>query len=298
MATEATQWEATITKERTSRSWKSLAWRQFRSNRVAVISAIFLIAMYLVAIFATAIAPYNPNEVDISATNARPSARHLLGTDEDGRDVLSRVIVGSRVSMTVGLIAMAIAVAIGSLIGGVSGYFSGIPDSILMRFTDGMMAIPYFFLVLIVVAVFGSSFQNIVIVIGVSTWMGVARLVRAEVIRFRDQDFVLAARSIGVPNVRILIRHIMPHALSSIIVAATLGVAGAILLESALSYLGLGIRPPTSDWGAMLSNSQAYVFADPLMAVYPGICILLTVLAYNFIGDALRDALDPQLLRG
>jgi peptide/nickel transport system permease protein len=196
--------------------------------------------------------------------------------------------------MTVGLIAMVISVAIGSLVGGLSGYFGSWVDSILMRITDGMMAVPYFFLVLIVVAVFGSSFRNIVVVIGVTSWMVVARIVRSEVLRYRERDFVLAARSIGASEQRILFRHVMPHSAPSIIVAATLGVASAILLESALSYLGLGIRPPQASWGNMLSDAQAYVWANPILPIYPGVLILLTVLAYNFLGDALRDVLDPQ----
>jgi peptide/nickel transport system permease protein len=254
--------------------------------------------MYALALFATTVSPYDANEADIMVTNQRPSSAHWLGTDENGRDVLSRLIVGSRASMTVGLIAMVISIFIGSIVGGVSGYVGGFIDSVLMRLTDGMMAIPYFFLVLIVVAVFGSSFRNIVVVIGLTSWMVVARLVRSEVLRYRERDFVLAARSIGASGRRILFRHIMPHAMPSIIVAATLGVASAILLESALSYLGLGIRPPRASWGNMLSDAQAYVWANPLLPIYPGVLILLTVLAFNFLGDALRDALDPQYREG
>jgi len=287
----------TLAQPRTSASWTRLAWAQFRSNRVALLSAVFLIVMYLVAIFAPVVAPYNSNAVDILATNAPPSAAHWLGTDATGRDILSRLIVGSRASMTVGLVAMVIAIVIGSLVGGLSGYFGGVIDSVLMRLTDGMMAIPYFFLVLIVVAVFGSTFRNIVIVIGVTSWMVVARIIRSEILRYREQDFVLAARSLGATDRRILFRHIMPHAVPSIIVAASIGVAGAILLESALSYLGLGIQAPNASWGNMLSDSQAYIFANPLLPIYPGVLILLTVLAYNFLGDALRDALDPRVSR-
>lgn len=284
--------------ERPRRSWWALARRRFLRNRVAILAALYLVAMYLVALFAPLIAPYDPNEGDILYIHARPSSEHLLGTDENGRDVLSRLIYGARISMSVGLIAMVISIAIGSLIGGVSGYAGRVVDSVLMRITDGMMAIPYFFLVLIVVAVFGSSFRNIVLVIGVTSWMVVARIVRSEVLRTRELDFVLAARALGASSTRILLRHILPHAVPSIIVAATLGVANAILLESALSYLGLGIQPPQASWGNMLSNSQAYLWENPLLPLYPGLLILLTVLAYNFLGDALRDALDPQYREG
>lgn len=284
--------------ERPRRSWWALARRRFLRNRVAILAVLYLAAMYLVAALAPVIAPYDPNEGDILYIHARPSREHLLGTDENGRDVLSRLIHGARISMSVGLIAMVISIAIGSLIGGISGYAGRVVDSVLMRVTDGMMAIPYFFLVLIVVAVFGSSFRNIVLVIGVTSWMVVARIVRSEVLRTRELDFVLAARALGASSARILFRHILPHAVPSIIVAATLGVANAILLESALSYLGLGIQPPQASWGNMLSNSQAYLWENPLLPLYPGLLILLTVLAYNFLGDALRDALDPQYREG
>jgi len=271
-----------------------VGWRRFRANGVAVASAVFLGLMYLVAAGGPLITPYGPNAVDIMNTNAAPSSAHWLGTDENGRDVLARLIAGARTSMTVGLIAMVIAIVIGALVGSLSGYYGGWLDSVLMRFTDGMMAIPYFFLVLVVVAALGSSFQNIVIVIGVTSWMVVARIVRGEVLRYRDLDFVLAARTLGATSARILVRHVIPQAVPSIIVAATFGVAYAILLESALSYLGLGIRPPQASWGNMLSNAQAYIWENPRLPLYPGLLILCTVLAYNFLGDALRDALDPR----
>jgi len=271
-----------------------LAWRRFRANAVAVASAAFLLLMYAVAAGGPLITPYPPNAVDIMNANARPSAAHWLGTDENGRDVLARVIAGARTTMTVGLIAMVIAIVIGACVGSLGGYLGGWVDGALMRFTDGMMAIPYFFLVLIVVAVFGSSFRNILAAIGVTSWMVVARIVRGDVLRYRGLDFVLAAQALGARSARILLRHIVPQAAPSIIVAATFGVANAILLESALSYLGLGIQAPQASWGNMLSNAQAYVWENPLLPVYPGFLILFTVLAYNFLGDALRDALDPR----
>lgn len=273
---------------------RRIAWRRFRGNGTAVASAAFLLLMYAVAAGGPAITPYPPNAVDIVNTNARPSPAHWFGTDENGRDVLARVIAGARTTMTVGLIAMVIAVVIGACVGSVGGYLGGWADGVLMRFTDGMMAIPYFFLVLIVVAVFGSSFRNILAAIGVTSWMVVARIVRGDVLRYRGLDFVLAARALGARSARILVRHIVPQAAPSIIVAATFGVANAILLESALSYLGLGIQAPQASWGNMLSNAQAYVWENPLLPVYPGLLILITVLAYNFLGDALRDALDPR----
>ncbi len=270
------------------------AWGRFRSNRVALLSAVFLLVIHVVALAAPFITPYDPNAVDITSIHARPSAEHLLGTDENGRDVLSRLIIGSQATLSVGLLSMAIAVVIGALVGGISGYLGGAVDSVLMRFTDGMMSIPNFFLVLVVVAVFGSRLENIVLTIGLTSWMLVARVVRGEVLRYREYDFVLAARALGATGRRILFFHIMPHTVPAIIVSATLGVATAILVESALSYLGLGIQPPQASWGNMLSNSQAYLFQNPLLPVYPGMLIFLTVLAYNFVGDGLRDALDPR----
>ncbi|MDP9364912.1 MAG: ABC transporter permease [Chloroflexota bacterium] len=298
MAIAQTLGRGEIAVPRPARSWGRTAWRRFLSNRVAAASALLLLGLFAVALLAPAVAPYDPNAVDILATHAQPSPEHLLGTDENGRDVLSRLIYGSRASMSVGLIAMVISITIGAIVGSASGYLGRAVDAVLMRITDGMMAIPYFFLVLIVVAVFGSSFRNIVVVIGVTSWMVVARIVRSEVLRLRGLDFVVAARTLGASHARVLLRHLMPHTVPSIIVAATLGVANAILLESALSYLGLGIQPPQASWGNMLSNSQAYIWENPLLPIYPGVLILLAVLAYNFLGDALRDALDPQYREG
>lgn len=280
--------------ENKSRSVWRMALGRLISNKVAMVSACLLIGMVLVAIFAPLLVPHNPDAVDIMSSHEAPSLEHWLGTDENGRDVASRLIVGAQASMTVGLVSVVISISIGVAVGAVAGFFGKWVDAILMRFTDGMMAIPYFFLVLIVVAVFGSSFRNIVIVIGATSWMVVARIVRSEVIKYTNYEFVTAAKSIGASNTRILIRHVIPQTTASIIVAATLGVANAILLESALSYLGLGIQPPTASWGNMLSNSQAYLLSNPTLPLYPGLMILGVVLMFNFLGDALRDALDPH----
>ncbi len=283
---------------RSARSFWRIAWRRFRRNAIAVASLVVLLALFAVAALGPAIAPHDPNAVNILLPHGEPSGEHLLGTDESGRDVLSRLIVGSRASITVGLVAMVIAVSIGALVGSLAGFLGRWVDAVLMRFTDGMMAIPYFFLVLIVVAVFGSSFRNIVTVIGVTSWMVVARIVRGDVLRYRSFEFVVAAQALGASGRRVLFRHILPHTVPSILVAATLGVANAILLESALSYLGLGIQPPQASWGNMLSNAQAYLWDNPKLPMYPGLLILVTVLAFNFLGDALRDALDPQAREG
>ncbi len=287
-----------MSKKESSRSIWRIAFRRFINNRLALLSALFLVVTIIVAAIAPLITPQNPNAVNILLPHAPPSDDHLLGTDESGRDILSRLIVGAQASIAVGMISMVISISIGVLIGSISGFVGGWIDSILMRITDGMMAIPYFFLVLIVVAVFGTSFRNIVMVIGATSWMVVARVVRSDVLRYRNFEFVTAARSLGASSSRVLFRHVVPHTAPSIIVAATLGVANAILLESALSYLGLGIQQPQASWGNMLSKSQAYLFDNPILPLYPGLMILLVVLAFNFLGDALRDALDPQLKEG
>ena len=277
------------------RSFAAFAWQRFRTNRIALLSAAILIVLVLAAILAPIIAPHDPNEVSIFRTHERPSGDNWLGTDENGRDEFSRLLYGARISMSVGFVAMAIGLTIGVVLGSLAGFFGGFVDAFLMRLTDGMLAIPYFFLILIVVAVFGSSVRNLILVIGLTSWMAIARIVRSEVLRLKGQEFVIAAESIGVSSGRILARHIVPHAIPSIIVAATLGIANAILLESALSYLGVGVRPPDASWGNMLSNSQAYLWNNPLLPVYPGVLIFVSVLAFNFLGDALRDALDPRL---
>ena len=277
-----------------ARSPLSVFWSRFRRNRLAVAALAFLAAIHLVAVTADVLAPYDPSALDLLNQFASPSTVNLLGTDESGRDVLSRLIVGARVSLTVGLLAMLVAIVLGSAVGALAGFYGRLTDGILMRVTDGMLTIPTFFLALLVLAVFGSKFTNVVLVIGATGWMIVSRVVRAEVLRTLPQEFVPAARAIGASDLRILVRHVMPQTFASVIVAATLGVAYAILTESALSYLGLGVQPPTPTWGNMLSGAQQYVWTKPHLAIYPGVLIMFCVLSYNVVGDALRDALDPR----
>lgn len=267
-------------------------WRRFQRHRLAVVSLVVLALIAGAAAFAPIVARYDPEEIDLFNRLKDPSFEHWLGADETGRDTFARLVYGGRVSLTVGLVAIAIAVSIGALAGSTAGYFGGWLDAIAMRIADGMLAIPIFFFLLIVLAVYGPTLNNIVVVIGLTSWMGVARVVRSETLRTRHLDYVTAARALGAHDARILACHVLPQATSSIIVACTLGVAQAILIESALSYLGLGVQPPQSSWGNMLSNAQSYVFTAPQLAVYPGVAILLTVLAFNTIGDALRDALE------
>ncbi len=269
-------------------------WRRFRRNRLAVAALAYLALVHGVAVLAPVLVPYEPEAIDLLNQFAVPSREHLLGTDETGRDVLSRLVYGGRASLAVALAAMVLAIAIGIALGGLSGVHGGPVDAVIMRITDGMLTVPTFFLALLVLAVFGSSIGNVVLVIGATGWMVVARVVRAEVLRTLPQEFVLASRALGVGTARILVRHLLPQALPSLIVAATLGVAYAVLTESALSYLGLGVQPPTPTWGNMLTGAQHYVWKSPVLALYPGAAIMLTVLSYNALGDALSDTLDPR----
>jgi peptide/nickel transport system permease protein len=269
-------------------------WRRFKRHRLAVVGIAILILMYVVAIAAPIISQHEPNRIFLGNRFASPSTTHWLGTDETGRDVFTRLIYGSRISLSVGLIATTLALLLGSAVGGTGGFVGGFVDSALMRIVDGMLAIPTFFLALLILALFGPSLRNVIIVIGLTSWMVVARVVRSEVLRAKNEEYVTAATSIGASPVRVLIRHIMPQAMPSMIVAATLGVAYAIIVESSLSFLGLGVVPPTPTWGNMLSGAQAYIWNRPDLAIYPGIMILLSVLAFNMVGDALRDTLDPR----
>lgn len=269
-------------------------WRRFRRHRLAVVGTVVILIMYGAALLAPILAIHDPERIFLMERLAGPSREHWLGTDETGRDVFSRLVYGSRISLSIGLIATVIAIVVGTVVGAVAGYAGGAADGILMRAVDGMLTIPTFFLALLVLAAFGSSLRNLVIVIGLTSWMIVARVVRSEVIRARTEEFVAAARVLGAAPAWILGRHVLPQAVPSLIVSATLGVAYAIIVESSLSFLGLGVQPPTATWGNMLSGSQAYIWSRPDLAIYPGLAILLSVLAYNMIGDALRDTLDPR----
>jgi peptide/nickel transport system permease protein len=220
------------------------------------------------------------------------SSEHPLGTDENGRDVLSRLMYGGRVSLGVGFVSVLVAIAIGTAVGGIAGYFGGTIDTVLMRIADGMLSIPLFFFMLTALALLGSSLPNLILAIALTSWMAAARVVRGEVLSCKVLEYVEAAHALGGSHIRILYHHIVPQALPSVIVAATLGVAYAILTESALSYLGLGVRPPTPSWGNMLSGARSYLWTAPHLAMFPGLLILLTVLAYNSLGDGLRDALS------
>ncbi|MGE4557272.1 MAG: ABC transporter permease [Desulfovibrionaceae bacterium] len=247
------------------------------------------------AVFAPYIAPYDPLALNVDHILEPPSMAHLLGTDALGRDLFSRMLYGGRVSLWVGFIAVGISTAIGLALGLCAGFFGGIVDEVIMRGVDVMLCFPSFFLILAVIAFLDPSLVNIMIVIGLTSWMGVARLVRAETLTLRERDFVLAARVAGAGPVRILWRHVLPNAVTPVLVSATLGVAGAILVESSLSFLGLGIQPPAPSWGNILMEGKDVLGVAWWMSVFPGLAILLTVLGYNLVGESLRDLLDPRL---
>ena len=254
-------------------------------------------AVSLAAILAPVLAPCDPVSLNVGHMLEAPGLSHPFGTDALGRDVLSRMLYGARVSLWVGFLAVGISISIGVFFGLVAGYFGGMIDEIIMRGVDVMLCFPSFFLILAVLAFLPPSLANIMIVIGLTSWMGVARLVRAETLSLKNRDFVLAARLVGAKTPRILLRHILPNAAAPVLVAATLGVGGAILTESALSFLGLGVQPPAASWGNMLLEGKEVLSIAPWLSVFPGMAILLTVLGYNLIGESLRDLLDPRLRR-
>ena len=248
----------------------------------------------LAAVFAPFISPHSPSAMDLDAILAPPSATHWLGTDGLGRDIFTRLLYGGRVSLWVGFVAVGISVSIGATLGLIAGYFRGLVDECIMRLVDIMLCFPSFFLILAVIAFLEPSLFNIMVVIGLTSWMGVARLVRAETLTLRERDYVAAARLSGAPLSRILFIHILPNALPPILVSATLGVAGAILVESSLSFLGLGVQPPTPSWGNMLLEGKESMEISPWLSVFPGLAILFTVLGYNLLGESLRDFMDPH----
>ena len=266
-------------------------------SRFGIAALAILVAIAALAIAGPFMWTIPPEATDPAHGLAGGTATHPLGTDELGRDVLSRLLHGSRVTLLVGVAAMLAALFIGVVVGAVAGWSGGWADALLMRFTDAMLAVPAFFFILVVITVLGTGVGTLVLVIGALSWMPVARVVYGETLRWKTAEFVVAAESLGVPAPRLLARHILPQAIPSLVVSATLGVAFATLTESALSYLGLGVQPPLPSWGNMLQRAQQYVFTAPSLAIYPGIAITVVVLAFNFLGDGLRDALDPRWRR-
>jgi peptide/nickel transport system permease protein len=273
----------------------SLFWRQLRKNRLALTGGAVVVLLGAMALFAPLLAPYDPGAYDVKQILLPPSLQHWFGTDQLGRDVLSRMLFGARISMAVGFVSVGIAVLLGTLLGTLAAYYGGGVDELLMRFVDLMLNFPRFFLLLTLIALLRPSIWVIMAVIGFTGWMGLARLVRGEILSLREREFVQGARALGAVDARIMFRHILPNALVPILVSATLGVAGAILTESGLSFLGLGVQPPTPSWGNLLIDGKANIEIAWWLSAFPGLAILLTVLAYNLLGEGLRDALDPRL---
>ena len=279
------------------RSMAADVWMRLCRNKMAMIGLVILLLLVFCALFANQLADYETLVIkqDMSIRLQGPSAQHWLGTDEYGRDILARLIHGSRISLVVGLVSVTISLVIGGLCGALAGYYGGIIDNIIMRVMDVLLAVPSILLAITIVAAFGTSLFNVMVAIGMSSVPGYARIVRAAVLSIKDQEFVESSRSIGTGTLRIILREIIPNCMAPIIVQATLGVASAILSTASLSFIGLGVQQPVPEWGAMLSGGRTYMRDAIHLTVFPGLAIVITVLALNLVGDGLRDALDPRL---
>jgi len=267
-----------------------LVWQ----NPLTLIGFIIISSILLLAAIAPLIAPYDPNAIDVKAILLAPSQLHLMGTDGLGRDVFSRMLYGARISLMVGFVAVGIATLIGIVLGAIAGFYRGWVDTVIMRTVDVMLSIPTFFLILAVIAFLSPSIWNIMIVIGLTSWMGVTRLVRAEFLSLRNREFVLAAQALGAKDLRLIFGHLLPNSLTPIIVSSILGIASAVLVESGLSFLGLGVQAPQASWGNILTDGKEYIQFAWWLSLFPGLAILLTVLGYNLLGDGLRDAYNPR----
>jgi peptide/nickel transport system permease protein len=281
----------------------SQVWRRFRKHKLAVASLIALVVLVLASWIGPLVIPYGFDDLDLNHTKEAFSLAHPLGTDELGQDTLVRLLYAGRVSLSVGLFAAIFGVAIGSVVGALAGFYGKLVDGILMRIADIMLAVPVLMLIMVLSTYFkdkpipGGQIGIIILILGITGWMGVSRLVRGEFLTLREQEFIEAARAVGMEDRGIIMRHLLPNAMAPIFVSATLGVADAIMMESALSFLGFGIQPPVPTWGNMLTNAQQYMIDTPWLAFYPGFLIFLTIVSVNYVGDGLRDALDPKLKR-
>ncbi len=280
---------------RKSRSVWKIAWKRLVKNRLALVGLSIVLIIIFIAIFANYIAPYDPLKVDLSKYLLPPSRDHLLGTDEFGRDILSRIIFGARVSLQIGFFAQVISISLGTVLGLLAGFYGGWVDDLIMRIVEILFAFPFLLFVIAVVAVFGPGIQNLYLAVALIGWAGVSRIVRGQVLSLRERDFVVSARAVGAGTWRILFKHILPNALSPIIIEATLGMGGMIMLEAGLSFLGLGVQAPTPSWGSMVQAGLAYMRSAWWYPVFPGIVIMIVVFGFNLLGDGLRDALDPRL---
>lgn len=291
--------EMTVHVKRKKRSQLAEIWRRMRRNKLAMCGLLVVLVLVMAAVFADQIADYNAIAIkqNVAIRYQGPSAKHWAGTDELGRDIFARLVHGARISLLVGVVAVCIALATGGTLGAIAGYFGGIVDNVIMRVMDIFLSIPILLLAIMIVAALGSSMLNLMLAIGLASMPTFARVVRASVLSVKDQEFVEAARAIGAKNSHIILFHIMPNCLSPIIVQATLRVATAILSTASLSFIGLGIKPPAPEWGAMLASGRSAIRDAPHVVVIPGLLIMITILALNLLGDGLRDALDPKLKR-
>lgn len=271
------------------------AWHRLKKNKMAIASFIVLVILALVAIFAPLIAPYDPYTQDLSRMNEPPSADHWFGTDDVGRDLLSRVIYGTQISMLVGVVCEAICVPIGVILGALAGYFGGWIDSVISRIIEIFSSFPMILFAIAVMFILGPGVMNVFIAIGVIGWTGLARMIRGQIMQVKEKEFIEAARASGASNMKIIFRHLIPNCLSTIIVVITLDIPGDIMLESTLSFVGLGVQPPTPSWGSMISEGRKFIRQNVWYSFFPGLAIMLVVLAFNTLGDGVRDALDPKL---
>ncbi|OQY27924.1 MAG: peptide ABC transporter permease [Candidatus Cloacimonetes bacterium 4572_55] len=280
-----------------SRDQWLIIWRDFKKNRLAIIGLICVLGFYAVALLAPLLAVADPNmQGDVVKTRyLSPSFDHPLGTDKFGRDIFSRLIYGSRISLSIGFVAVSISVVIGTAVGAISGYFGQMIDTVLMRFVDILLAFPRIFLVLALIAMYSNSLWLTMAVLGFTGWMGTSRIVRGQVLSIKEEGYILAAKALGMSHTRIIFRHILPNVLAPVIVVATLGIGNTILAESFLSYLGLSVQPPTPTWGNIIFQGQDNMLSAWWISTFPGIAIVFTALSYNLVGDGLRDALDPKL---
>ena len=275
----------------------SYMMKQIFRNNQAVFGAGIILLLILVAVFAPKIAKYDPAFINIQSALLGPSLEHPLGTDSLGRDLFSRMIYASRIALLIGFIAMGLALGVGVIFGSLAGYFGGKTDSIIMRFADIMLCFPRFFLILAVIAVVGPNIFNVMVIIGLTGWMGMARLIRAEILSLKTRDYVSASRALGASHFFIITKHLIPNGIGPVLVSFVFGVAGAILTEAALSFLGLGVQPPNPSWGNILMEGKAVLGVGWWVIIFPGLAILITVLAFNLLGEGLRDALNPRVER-
>ncbi|MCL1834605.1 MAG: ABC transporter permease [Oscillospiraceae bacterium] len=270
-------------------------WKRLKRKKIAVVAMFILLALFLMAIFAPLLAPYGYEEADLSRGLEKSSREHLLGTDRLGRDTLSRLIYGSRQSLQIGIIALTSATLLGVFVGSIAGYYGGFVDNAIMRFLDLFNGIPMFLLTVTLAAVLGPSLRNAIIAIAIAMWPGSARLMRASILSVREMEYIEAAKSNNANVWRIILRHIVPNAIAPVLVSYTMGMGMSVLQGASLSFIGLGVQPPIPEWGAMISDARSLMRSQPQLAIYPGILVMVTVLAFNMLGDGLRDALDPRL---